>query len=145
MPTVDLALTLLAVVGTVTVVAALARRLGISPPLALIVTGVAGSYLPFIPEPRLSAEVVLVGLLPPLLYAAAIRTSLVDFRDEPGCDRGAVGGPRALHRAGRGRARLVAAADPLHGGASPSGRWSRPPTPSPPRPWPGGSACPGSW
>lgn len=84
MPSVDLALTLLAVVGTVTVVAALARRLGISPPLALIVTGVAGSYLPFIPEPRLSSEVVLVGLLPPLLYAAAIRTSLVDFRENRG-------------------------------------------------------------
>ena len=79
-----LALTLLAVVGTVTVVAGLARRVGVSAPLALIVTGVVGSYLPFIPEPRLSSEVVLVGLLPPLLYAAAIRTSLVDFRDNRG-------------------------------------------------------------
>ncbi|HEX5522995.1 MAG TPA: Na+/H+ antiporter [Pedococcus sp.] len=79
-----LALTLLAVVGTVTVVAGLARRVGVSAPLALIVTGVVGSYLPFIPEPQLSSEVVLVGLLPPLLYAAAIRTSLVDFRDNRG-------------------------------------------------------------
>ena len=79
-----LALTLLAVVGTVTVVAGLARRVGVSAPLVLIVTGVVGSYLPFIPEPQLSSEVVLVGLLPPLLYAAAIRTSLVDFRDNRG-------------------------------------------------------------
>ena len=75
-----LALTLLAVVATVTAVAGVSRRLGVSAPLALIVTGVIGSYLPFIPEPQLSSEVVLVGLLPPLLYAAAIRTSLVDFR-----------------------------------------------------------------
>ena len=36
-------------------------------------------YLPFVPTIRLSPEVVLVGLLPPLLYAAAIQTSLVDF------------------------------------------------------------------
>jgi CPA1 family monovalent cation:H+ antiporter len=80
MAAVPLALTLLAVVATVTAVAGLSRQLGVSAPLALIVTGVVGSYLPFIPEPRLSSEVVLVGLLPPLLYAAAIRTSLVDFR-----------------------------------------------------------------
>lgn len=76
-----LALTLLAIVGTVTVVSALARRAGVSSPLALIVVGVVVSYIPFIPEPALSSEVVLVGLLPPLLYAAAIRTSLVDFKD----------------------------------------------------------------
>ncbi|MFC6243369.1 Na+/H+ antiporter [Knoellia sp. GCM10027112] len=84
MSAVDLAFTLLAVVATVTAVAGLSRRVGVSAPLVLIVTGVVGSYLPFLPEPRLSSEVVLVGLLPPLLYAAAIRTSLVDFRDNKG-------------------------------------------------------------
>ena len=140
----DLALTLLAVVGTVTVVAALARRLGISPPLALIVTGVAGSYLPFIPEPRLSAEVVLVGLLPPLLYAAAIRTSLVDFRE----NRGVIGalsvGLVLFTALGVGALTWWLLPIPSRW-PSPSGPWSHPPTPSPPRPWPGGSACPGSW
>ena len=35
--------------------------------------------LPFVPEVRLTAELVLVGLLPPLLYNAALQTSLVDF------------------------------------------------------------------
>lgn len=35
--------------------------------------------LPFVPQVHLEAEVVLLGLLPPLLYAAAIQTSLVDF------------------------------------------------------------------
>jgi CPA1 family monovalent cation:H+ antiporter len=39
-----------------------------------------GSYLPFIPDVELTPEVVLVGFLPPLLYAAALRTSLIDFR-----------------------------------------------------------------
>ena len=32
------------------------------------------------PHVELTPELVLVGLLPPLLYAAAIRTSLIDFR-----------------------------------------------------------------
>ena len=38
------------------------------------------SFLPFLHVPELSAELVLVGFLPPLLYAAAIRTSVIDFR-----------------------------------------------------------------
>lgn len=77
----ELALTLLAVVATVVVVAEVCNRFRVPPPLVLIVVGVAGSYLPFIHEPGLRPDVVLVGLLPPLMYAAAIRTSLVDFRD----------------------------------------------------------------
>ncbi len=59
--------------------AAIAGRLGWSKPLLLIAAGIAGSYLPFVPEVHLHHEVVLLGLLPPLLYAAAIQTSLVDF------------------------------------------------------------------
>lgn len=38
------------------------------------------SYLPFVPEFDIEPELVLLGLLPPLLYTTAIRTSLVDFR-----------------------------------------------------------------
>ena len=49
----------------------IARRLDLPPPLVLIVVGVVGSYLPFVPDVRLEPEVVLFGLLPPLLYAAA--------------------------------------------------------------------------
>jgi len=59
---------------------ALAGRLGLPAPLLLIAVGVAGAYVPGIPEVRLQPEVVLLGLLPPLLYAAAVQTSLVDFR-----------------------------------------------------------------
>ncbi len=57
----------------------LARRLGFPAPLLLIVTGVAASFLPGVPEVHLEPEVVLLGLLPPLLYATAVQTSLVDF------------------------------------------------------------------
>ena len=72
------ALTLLALVATVTLVSALSERVQIPAPLVLVVVGVGASYLPFVAPIRLTPELVLVGLLPPLLYAASIRTSLVD-------------------------------------------------------------------
>ncbi|MEV0107294.1 Na+/H+ antiporter [Nocardia sp. NPDC050799] len=75
-----IAIGLVVLVASAAAVAALARRAGISEPLALTLAGVAASYLPFVPEVHLEPEVVLLGLLPPLLYTAAIRTSLVDFR-----------------------------------------------------------------
>ncbi|AYJ51331.1 Na+/H+ antiporter [Rhodococcus sp. P1Y] len=59
--------------------AALAERLDVPPPLLLIVVGAAVSYIPGVPEVHLEPEVVLLGLLPPLLYATAIHSSLVDF------------------------------------------------------------------
>lgn len=73
------AITLLAVSGVVLAGSALSRRLGLPAPLVLILVGILGSYLPFVPEITLSPQVVLLGILPPLLYAAAIQTSLVDF------------------------------------------------------------------
>lgn len=75
----NIALTLVLVAGVAVLVAGLAEKRGWSAPILLIVVGVMGSYLPFIPQVRLTADMVLFGLLPPLLYAAAIRTSLVDF------------------------------------------------------------------
>ncbi|MDX3194287.1 Na+/H+ antiporter [Streptomyces sp. MN03-5084-2B] len=78
---------IVALVVTVLVVSAVARRLDWSAPLCLIVVGVAASYVPGVPEVHLDPEVVLLGLLPPLLYSAAIQTSLVDFRK----NRGAIG------------------------------------------------------
>ena len=75
----DLVTTLVVLVATVLATTAICSRLDVSPPLALILVGIVGSYLPFVPEVHLEPEVVLLGLLPPLLYAAALQTSLVDF------------------------------------------------------------------
>jgi len=72
-------LTLVWIVAVVIAVAGLCSRFDLPSPLVLIVVGVVGSYLPFIPDVRLEPEVVLFGVLPPLLYAAALQTSLVDF------------------------------------------------------------------
>jgi len=70
----------LAVVATVLAVTASANRLKVSAPLLLMLVGIAVSFLPLIHLPELSSELVLIGFLPPLLYAAAIRTSVIDFR-----------------------------------------------------------------
>ncbi len=75
----EIGLFLVALAVGVLVVTALAERLDVPAPLLLIAVGVAASYLPGMPEIRLEPDVVLLGLLPPLLYAAAIQTSLVDF------------------------------------------------------------------
>jgi monovalent cation/hydrogen antiporter len=77
---VDVALTILGVVAAVLVVAAVAERLGFPAPLLLIVVGIAASFVPGLTPPELTPELVLLGLLPPLLYATAIRTSVIDFR-----------------------------------------------------------------
>lgn len=74
------AVQLLALVVAAVVVAAAARRAGLSAPLVLVVVGLLASFVPGAPEYRLDPEVVLIGVLPPLLYAAALRTSLVDVR-----------------------------------------------------------------
>jgi len=77
---VSLAGWLVVLVAVATAAGAAARRYGVSEPLALTLIGLGASYLPFVPDLRLTPQLVLVGLLPPLLYTAAIRTSLVDFR-----------------------------------------------------------------
>ncbi|MGH9011690.1 MAG: cation:proton antiporter, partial [Acidimicrobiia bacterium] len=76
----DLAGKIVLVVSTVAVVSAAARRIAVPAPLLLVVVGVAASFIPGTPDYKLDPEMVLVGLLPPLLYAAAIRTSLIDVR-----------------------------------------------------------------
>jgi Na+/H+ antiporter len=77
---VTVALTILALVATVLAVTALANRIRFSAPLLLMLVGIGLSFLPEVPIPELTSELVLLGFLPPLLYAAAIRTSVIDFR-----------------------------------------------------------------
>ncbi|HEY0534259.1 MAG TPA: Na+/H+ antiporter [Actinoplanes sp.] len=60
--------------------AALARRLGFVAPLVLLVAGLALSFVPGMPRARLDPELVLIGILPPLLYTAALETSVPAFR-----------------------------------------------------------------
>ncbi len=75
----EIAFELVALAIVVLAGTALADRVRFPAPLGLIVVGVVASYTPGVPTVHLSSDVVLLGLLPPLLYAAAIQTSLVDF------------------------------------------------------------------
>jgi CPA1 family monovalent cation:H+ antiporter len=71
---------LIVIVTVVAAIAGVARRIGRTAPLVLVVAGIIVSYLPGVDDMAIDPDIVLVGILPPLLYAAAIRTSLVDFR-----------------------------------------------------------------
>ncbi|MFT4265435.1 MAG: Na+/H+ antiporter [Nocardioides sp.] len=75
----EIALVLVALAAGVLAVTALSDRLRVPAPLLLIVAGIGVSFVPGVPSVELEPEVVLYGLLPPLLYATAISTSLVDF------------------------------------------------------------------
>ena len=75
----EIAFLLVAMAAGVLAGTALASRLGIPAPLLLIAAGIGVSFIPGVPELQLHHDVVLLGLLPPLLYAAALQTSLVDF------------------------------------------------------------------
>lgn len=78
----ELELLLLGLALTVIVVASLSRRLGLPSPLVLTVVGLAASFLPFTPNEPFEPDIILLGLLPPLLYAAAVQVSLIDFKRE---------------------------------------------------------------
>lgn len=67
-------------VAAAAAVAGLARRLRWSAPLLLVVAGIAASYLPGIAEYELEPELVLYVILPPLLFAAAWQSSVLNFR-----------------------------------------------------------------
>jgi monovalent cation/hydrogen antiporter len=67
-------------VAVVVAVSALARRLHLLTPIALVLVGLALSLVPGFPVPHLDPELILVGVLPPLLYVAALETSVPAFR-----------------------------------------------------------------
>jgi len=75
-----LVLGIVAFLAVVLAVTTLCRRFELNESLVLMLVGIVGSFLPFVHPPNLSPELILVGALPPLLYASAINTSLVDFR-----------------------------------------------------------------
>ncbi len=61
-------------------VAALARRFGWPAPLVLVLAGLAISFVPGIPAIELSPDMVLYGVLPPLLFSAALDSSYLGLR-----------------------------------------------------------------
>jgi len=62
------------------IVTGLSRRAGWSAPFVLVVVGAAVSFVPGVPHIEIEPDLILYGVLPPLLFAAAIRTSVADVR-----------------------------------------------------------------
>ncbi|WP_454293206.1 cation:proton antiporter [Salana multivorans] len=60
--------------------ASLAPRLRIASPLILVVLGIGISLLPTMPDVTVDPEIILAGVLPPLLYSAAVSMPAMDFR-----------------------------------------------------------------
>ena len=61
-----------------------AARTRTAAPILLVVGGVVVGLLPVVPDMSIDPDIVLVGLLPPLLYASAVSMPAVRFRRELG-------------------------------------------------------------
>lgn len=76
----ELALVAVAAVVVLVGVSLVSGRIGIAAPLVLVVVGIGIGYLPWVPLIEINPEIILLGVLPPLLYAAAMNVPFVDFR-----------------------------------------------------------------
>ncbi len=74
---VEIVVALLIVVAALAIVA---KRIALPYPVLLVVSGLALGFLPGPPPLKLNPEMVLLFVLPPLLYPAALFTSWRDFR-----------------------------------------------------------------
>ena len=70
---------LMLVVGAIGI-AAVARRWNLPAPLVLVVAGLALSFVPAIPHIALDPNMVLFGVLPPLLFNASLDSSYLNLR-----------------------------------------------------------------
>src|SRR5580692_9854971 len=72
--------TFLGLLAVLVVVAIVARRLRTAPSILLVVAGIALAIIPGLPRIELAPELVLFGVLPPLLYSAGVSMSWREFR-----------------------------------------------------------------
>ena len=77
MKALELVLVLLAATAAISV---LAERLVVPAPVLLVLGGTVLAFVPELPRPALSPEVVFLVFIPPLLYWSAFNTSWRDFR-----------------------------------------------------------------
>ncbi len=72
--------TFLGLLAVLVVVAIVARRLRTAPSILLVVAGIALAIIPGLPRLELAPELVLLGILPPLIYSAGVAMSWREFR-----------------------------------------------------------------
>lgn len=69
-----------AALAAIIVASVLSRRTGIATPLVLLVIGIVVGLVPTVPDIELEPDWILMGVLPPLLYASAVRVPVIDLR-----------------------------------------------------------------
>lgn len=84
----EMLLVVISAVVLIVVATVLARKVGVAGPLVLVGVGVAVGYVPGIPAISVEPDLILVGILPPLLYSAAVSAPRIEFRR----DSTAIGG-----------------------------------------------------
>ncbi|MGO9698385.1 MAG: Na+/H+ antiporter, partial [Xanthobacteraceae bacterium] len=72
--------TILLFFAVLVIVAIVARRLNTAPSVLLVVAGIALAVIPGLPRIALAPELVLLGILPPLIYSAGVAMSWREFR-----------------------------------------------------------------
>ena len=72
--------TLLLLLAVLVVVAVAARRLNTAPSILLVIAGIGLALTPGLPRIELAPELVLLGILPPLIYSAGVAMSWREFR-----------------------------------------------------------------
>jgi NhaP-type Na+/H+ or K+/H+ antiporter len=72
--------TILMLLVVLVVVAVVARRLNIAPSILLVIAGIALALVPGLPRIEFAPELVLLGILPPLIYSAGVAMSWREFR-----------------------------------------------------------------
>ncbi|WP_084130753.1 sodium:proton antiporter [Demequina sp. NBRC 110055] len=66
----------------IAIATAVSPRVGVAAPLILVALGFGASLLPGVPTVEIDPEVILAGVLPPLLFAAGASIPATDFRRE---------------------------------------------------------------
>ncbi|HEX4407963.1 MAG TPA: Na+/H+ antiporter [Xanthobacteraceae bacterium] len=72
--------TILFLLCVMVVVAIVARRLNIASSILLVVAGIVLAFVPGLPQIELAPELVLLGILPPLIYSAGVAMSWREFK-----------------------------------------------------------------
>src|SRR5271156_3835621 len=72
--------TILLLLAVLAVVAIVARRLNAAPSILLVIAGIGLALAPGLPRIELAPELVLLGILPPLIYSAGVAMSWREFR-----------------------------------------------------------------
>jgi Na+/H+ antiporter len=72
--------TLLLLLAVMVIVAVVARRTNTAPSILLVIAGIGLALIPGLPRITLAPQLVLLGILPPLIYSAGVAMSWREFR-----------------------------------------------------------------